>query len=52
MLSLEGVEEILKIGRDMKDGGKRKYSDQQIRDALKNPQRLYAKPVGSKNTTG
>jgi len=29
-LAIEGIEEILKIRKDMNDGGKRKYSDQEI----------------------
>lgn len=44
-LTLQGIERILKIRKDMNDGGKRKYSDQDIIKYLKNPQRLDAKPV-------
>ena len=29
-LTLEGIQEILKIRKEMNDGGKRKYSDQEI----------------------
>ena len=41
----EGVEEIVKIRREMNDGGKRRYSDEEILGRLKNPQRPYAGPV-------
>lgn len=34
-LTLEGVEEILQIRKDMNDGGKRKYSDQEILKILR-----------------
>jgi hypothetical protein len=44
-LTREGVEEILQIRRQMNDGGKRRYSEQQIRDRLENPQRPYARPA-------
>jgi LAGLIDADG DNA endonuclease family protein len=40
----EGVERILDIRREMNDGGKRKYSDQEVLERLKNPQRPYARP--------
>ena len=40
----EGVERILAIRRDMDDGGKRKYSDQEVLERLGNPQRPYARP--------
>ena len=43
-LSREGVEEILKIRRDMNDGGKRRYSDEDILARFENPQRPYAGP--------
>lgn len=46
-LTLEGVEEILRIRRGMNDGGKRRYSDQEILEALTNPQRPYAGPGSS-----
>ena len=38
----QGVEEILAIRRDMNDGGKRRYSDDEILGRVKNPQRPYA----------
>ncbi len=41
-LSPEGIEEILEIRDEMNDGGKRRYSDKEIRKRLKNPQRPYA----------
>ena len=41
----EGVEEIVKIRREMNDGGKRRYSDEEILGRFKNPQRPYAGPV-------
>ncbi len=40
----EGIEEILVVRRDMNDGGKRRYSDEQILERFENPQRLYARP--------
>ena len=40
--SRQGVEEVLRIRRDMNDGGKRRYSDDEIRERLENPQRPYA----------
>jgi hypothetical protein len=43
-LTREGVEEILSIRSDMNDGGKRRYSDELIRERLENPQRPYARP--------
>lgn len=42
----EGVEEILRIRREMNDGGKRRYSDDEILERFENPQRPYARPVG------
>jgi hypothetical protein len=42
-LEYEGIEEILAIRNEMNDGGKRRYSDQQIREELENPQRPYAR---------
>ena len=42
-LQQEGIEEILTIRDEMNDGGKRRYSDQQIREELENPQRPYAR---------
>ncbi len=44
-LTREGVEEILRIRRDMNDGGKRKYSDREVLEKLENPQRPYARPA-------
>lgn len=41
----EGIEEILKIRDDMNDGGKRRYSNGEIRKRLENPQRPYARPA-------
>lgn len=46
-LSAEGIEQILEVRRDMNDGGKRRYADEDIRSKLKNPQRLYARPSRS-----
>ena len=43
-LTQEGVEEVLKIRRDMNDGGKRRYSDEDILARFENPQRPYAGP--------
>ena len=45
-LTKDGVEEILSIRKDMNDGGKRKYSDEMIRERFENPQRPYARPSG------
>lgn len=42
-LTREGVEEALGIRRDMNDGGKRRYTDQEIRKRFENPQRPYAR---------
>ena len=46
-LSYGGVVEILRIRRDMNDGGKRRYSDAEIlrRYGKENPQRLHARPA-------
>lgn len=41
----EGIEEILKIREDMNDGGKRRYSEEEIRKRMENPQRPYARPA-------
>jgi LAGLIDADG endonuclease len=41
----EGIEEILKIRAQMNDGGKRRYSDEDIRKRFENPQRPYAGPA-------
>jgi hypothetical protein len=45
----EGIEQILRIRSDMNDGGNRRYSDEMIRGAFENPQRLDARrdPIGS-----
>ncbi len=44
-LTKDGLREILKIRREMNDGGKRKYKETEIiNDILQNPQRLYARP--------
>jgi len=44
-LSRSGIEEILTIRREMNDGGKRRYSDEEILAKLENPQRPYAGPT-------
>ena len=41
--SKEGIVTILEIRSDMNDGGKRRYHDEMILEALENPQRLHAK---------
>ena len=41
-LSFEGIEEILEIRNEMNDGGKRRYSEKEIRKRVENPQRPYA----------
>ena len=43
----DGVEEILRIRRDMNDGGNRRYSDDTIRGRFENPQRPYAGPAAT-----
>ena len=43
-LSREGVVEMLRIRRDMNDGGKRRYSDEEILTQFENPQRPHARP--------
>lgn len=40
----EQIEKILVIRRDMNDGGKRKYADEDILARFENPQRLHARP--------
>jgi hypothetical protein len=40
----QGIEAILKIRRDMNDGGKRRYADEDILARLENPQRPDAEP--------
>ena len=42
-LNKDGIREIVRIRRDMNDGGKRKFSDEEILDRLENPQRPYAR---------
>ena len=42
-LTLDGIKEILIIRYDMNDGGKRRYSDEEILSHYTNPQRLHAK---------
>jgi hypothetical protein len=37
------IEEILRIRSDMNDGGNRRYTDEMIRSAFENPQRLDAR---------
>ena len=44
-LTREGVEEVLRIRREMNDGGKRRYSDEEILWRFENPQRPYAGPA-------
>jgi hypothetical protein len=45
-LEEEGIRRILEIRREMNDGGKRKFSEEEILEAFKarNPQRPYAEP--------
>ena len=42
-LTKPGIVQILKIRSDMNDGGKRRYTDEQILSVLENPQRLHAR---------
>jgi LAGLIDADG DNA endonuclease family protein len=42
-LTLEGVREVLVIRREMNDGGKRRYLDDEILRRFENPQRPYAR---------
>jgi hypothetical protein len=44
-LCREGIEEILRIRRDMNDGGSRRYTDEDILGRFEHPQRLYARPL-------
>lgn len=46
-LGRAGIEQILRIRRDMNDGGKRRYLDEDILIRFENPQRLYARPLES-----
>jgi len=41
----EGVMAVLQIRQAMNDGGKRRYSDEEIIERLENPQRPYARPA-------
>lgn len=43
-LTREGIEEILEIRREMNDGGKRRYLDEEILARFENPQRPHAGP--------
>lgn len=45
-LRREGILEILEIRREMNDGGKRRYSAEEILGRFENPQRPYAGPPG------
>ena len=36
-LTRKGIEEVLRIRQSMNDGGKRKYSDQEVMERLENP---------------
>jgi hypothetical protein len=42
-LSREGVAQVLMIRREMNDGGKRRYGDDEILKRFENPQRPYAR---------
>ena len=42
-LNREGIGEILRIRSDMNDGGKRRYTDEDILSQLENPQRPHAR---------
>ncbi len=44
-LTRGGVEQVLEIRREMNDGGKRRYSDEEILGRFENPQRPYARPA-------
>jgi hypothetical protein len=44
-LTREGVEQVLEIRWEMNDGGKRRYSDEEILGRFENPQRPYARPA-------
>jgi hypothetical protein len=46
-LTRKGIEEILRIRRDMNDGGKRRYTDEEIRKKFENPQRPYARSASA-----
>ena len=42
-LTEEGIKEISRLREKMNDGGKRKYTKEEIFSSLENPQRLYAR---------
>ena len=46
-LTSDGINEILKLRSDMNDGGKRKYSEEYIKEHIENPQRLHAKHLNN-----
>lgn len=46
----EGIERVLAIRRDMNEGGKRRYSDEDILGRLENPQRPYAGPDATESS--
>lgn len=50
-LTNAGIEQVLAIRREMNDGGKRKYTDEEILARLENPQRLYAGPRRAREET-
>ena len=45
-LSRDGIVDILRIRREMNDGGNRRYTDEEILGRFENPQRLHARPSG------
>jgi LAGLIDADG endonuclease len=47
-LTREGVLEVLMIRREMNDGGKRRYGEEEILNRFENPQRPYARPLQPK----
>ena len=49
-LTRTGIERILEIRRDMNDGGKRRYSDEDILARFENPQRPYAESDSAKSS--
>jgi hypothetical protein len=46
----EGIRQILEIRRDMNDGGKRRYQDEDVLKRFEIPQRLYAGPQDGDET--
>jgi hypothetical protein len=44
-LSRDGITQMLEVRREMNDGGKRRYQDEDILRQFENPQRLYAGPA-------